>query len=75
MFTLVELATWDRPATELCDRGTRPWDNPDRRPSHADRRRAIAREMLGNELSTVLSGPRDLTKFRRLAERLFELCL
>jgi hypothetical protein len=75
MFTLVELATWDRPAAELSDRGTRPWDNPDRRPSHADRRRAIAREMLGNELSTVLSGPRDLTKYRCLAERLFDLCL
>ena len=75
MFTLVELATWNRSAKQLIDRHTRPWDNPHRRPSHADRRRAIAREMLGNELSSVLSGPRHLTKFRRLAERLLELCL
>ena len=44
--TLVELSSWEACQTELTDRGDRPRDNPDRRPSHADRRRTIAREML-----------------------------
>ena len=42
LYTLVELASWDQPAEQLVDRADRPWDNPARRPSHADRRRKIA---------------------------------
>jgi hypothetical protein len=52
LYTLVELANWDQPAESLVDRADRPWDNPCRRPSHADRRRKIAREMLRNEFLT-----------------------
>jgi hypothetical protein len=74
MFTLVELSTWDEPSSTVCDRTGRPWDNPDRRPSHADRRRAIVREMLGKELSVVLNEAPDLEKFRHLADKLFDLC-
>ena len=70
LYALVELATWDRTAEQLVDRTDRPWDNPARRPSHADRRRAIVREMLQNEFSSDL--PADLNhpelqeRFRRL---------
>jgi hypothetical protein len=46
MYTLVELCTWDADQTQLADRTDRPWDNPHRRASHADRRRTIVREML-----------------------------
>jgi hypothetical protein len=46
MYTLVELASWDVPKSDLTDRSGRPWDNAARRPSHADRRRAICKEML-----------------------------
>ncbi len=46
LYTLVELECWDRSADVLVDRSQRPWDNPDRRPSHADRRKWIAGEML-----------------------------
>lgn len=49
LYTLVELACWDEPAEQLVDRRDRPWDNSARRPSHADRRRRIAREMLRQE--------------------------
>jgi hypothetical protein len=75
MYTLVELCTWDQPQSALSDRSGRPWDNPNRRPSHADRRRSIAREILGKELFTVLGDTPDPQKFRRLAERLFDLCV
>ena len=47
VYTLVELCCWDMDKSELSDRSDRPWDNADRRPSHADRRRSISREMLG----------------------------
>ena len=46
LYTLTELCCWDLDKTELVDRRARSWDNPDRRPSQADRRRHISREML-----------------------------
>ena len=45
-YVLTELECWKVSSKELVDRRDRPWDNPDRRPSHADRRRWIARKML-----------------------------
>jgi hypothetical protein len=59
LYTLVELVCWDRPAEELVDRSDRSWDNPQRRPSHADRRRTLRRELL--EKQFLLDLPRDLT--------------
>jgi predicted RNase H-like HicB family nuclease len=41
MHTLVEMWAWHRPAAELRDRADAPWDNAKRRPSHADRRKAL----------------------------------
>jgi len=59
MYTLVELCCWDVAKSELSDRSDRPWDNADRRPSHADRRRSISREMLGKQFLAVLPhGPK-----------------
>ncbi|MFQ5734604.1 MAG: transposase [Planctomycetaceae bacterium] len=58
VYTLVELCCWDLDKSELSDRSDRPWDNPDRRPSHADRRRSISREMLGKQfLAALPHGP------------------
>ena len=55
---------------ELVDRSASPWDKEDRRPSHADKRRALQREMLRAEILAVLAeGPTE-EGFRRLAERL-----
>jgi len=31
----VELCSWDVAKPKLTDRSDRPWDNPNRRPSHA----------------------------------------
>jgi len=38
LYAVVELESWDEPSERLVDRSDRPWDNPDRRPSHNDRR-------------------------------------
>jgi hypothetical protein len=64
LYTMVELATWDAPADELVDRRSRSWDNPDRRPSHADRRRKIAKEMLENQFLTELPDGPNAAKYR-----------
>ena len=47
--TLVELWGWGRPVAELSDRSESPWDDAERRPSHADRRKALQRAMLEAE--------------------------
>ncbi len=47
--TLVELWGWNRPAEQLSDRSASPWDDADRRPSHADRRKSLQREMFNAE--------------------------
>jgi hypothetical protein len=48
--TLIELWAWHKPHTELTDRSASPWDDPSRRPSHADRRNALRRACLQEEL-------------------------
>ena len=70
LYSLVELACWDRPAEEIVDRSDRSWDNPNRRPSHADRRRRIRREMLENEL---LHGLPSGLKNTKILTRLLQL--
>lgn len=75
LYTLVELACWDEPAETLVDRGDRPWDNPSRRPSHADRRRQIAREMLRQEFLNDLPTNPEQPKIRARLERLLSLAI
>ena len=73
LYTLVELECWDEPSEQLVDRSDRPWDNPDRRPSHADRRRRIAREMLRHEFLNDLPTGSQRGKIRDRFERLMTL--
>lgn len=53
MHTLVELWAWRRPHDELADRQDSPWDDADRRPSHANRRKALRRLILERQLSAL----------------------
>jgi hypothetical protein len=46
LHTLVELWAWTQPAQLLRDRSASPWDDAERRPSHADRRNALRRACL-----------------------------
>src|SRR5262249_10220081 len=41
LHVLVELWAWGRPKEAICDRSDAPWDRGERRPSHADRRKAL----------------------------------
>jgi len=73
LYTLVELCSWNIEKNELTDRSDRPWDNPDRRPSHADRRRAISREMLKNQFLSALPQASDKHNLRTLIQHLIAL--
>lgn len=73
MFTLVELCCWDQKKTKLTNRSDRPWDNADRRPSHADRKRSIRKEMLEKQFLTGLPTSPDRRKFARLVKDLIRL--
>ena len=75
MYTLVELCCWDVPESKLTDRRARSWDNPDRRPSHADRRRYISRKMLQEKFLAGLPRSPNNRKFRTAFEALLALAL
>ena len=51
-YTLVELWAWDKPTSDLTqNRGV--WDDPNRRPSHRNKRQAMQFELKWNEFSSV----------------------
>jgi hypothetical protein len=71
--TLLECWCWNKPVESIRDREDSPWDDPDRRPSHADRRKALRREILSNEYSSLSPSQRCSSKIRQLYERLLQL--
>jgi len=72
-FTMTEAWAWGREAGELVDRTESPWDSPLRRPSHADKRRAWRRMMLGEEIRAVLRPGVTEEEIQATAERLLRL--
>jgi hypothetical protein len=73
MHTLVELWAWNRTPRQLVNRTDSPWDDPDRRPSHANRRTALRKQILGNELSLITNAWSLPRKIVRLAQNLMAL--
>jgi hypothetical protein len=73
MHALVELWSWDRSHEELCDRSLSPWDDAERRPSHADRRKALQRHIMEHELFTLAAVQPLPRKILQLAKRLITL--
>ena len=55
------------------DRSTSPWDEASRRPSHADKRRAWRRELLGEEIRAVLRPGVTEGEIQAAADRLLSL--
>jgi hypothetical protein len=72
LYSVVEAWAWARGEEELVDRSQSPWDTEERRPSHADKRRALQREILRGEFQAALGGRVNLEEFRDLATRLLE---
>ena len=73
MHTLVELWAWNRPAKELCDRSDSPWDDAARRPSHANRRKALRKLILQQELANITTQECLPQKMILLAKNLLDL--
>ena len=73
MYTLTELWAWRRTAKQLTHRADSPWDTVERRPSHADRRKALQTQCLLNEYSAETCATSLPKKIRRLLQRLLRL--
>ena len=75
MHTLVELWAWNKSKATICDRSDSPWDDPGRRPSHADRRKALQRTILKREYSSLLHCRGAARKLAAFAQQLLKLAL
>jgi hypothetical protein len=73
MYSIVEVWAWDKPDKEVVDRSRCPWDDPTRRASHADKRKALQHLVLRQEIDEALSGTPNPQRIRELAERLLAL--
>jgi DDE superfamily endonuclease len=73
LHTLIELWAWDQPAKKLRDRSVSPWDDPDRRPSHADRRNALRRACIHETFSAATALRTLSRKSRARLRRLIKL--
>ena len=72
--TMTEAWAWNRAAKDLVGhRSASPWDDGARRPSHADKRRAWRRELLGNEIRAVLRPGATDPELQAAAERMLDL--
>ncbi len=70
LYTLVELWAWDRDQGSLSDRSVSPWDSPERRPSHADRCKALRGQGIRAAI-TAVGGLQSLPrKLRNVVEHL-----
>ena len=70
---MTEAWAWQKKDEELVDRSDSPWDSSSRRPSHADKRRAWRREMLGEEIRATLRAGMTGEEIQATANRLLSL--
>ncbi|HEY1188086.1 MAG TPA: hypothetical protein VGE74_10540 [Gemmata sp.] len=59
--TMTEVWAWNQKAEDLVGhRSASPWDDPNQRPSHADKRRAWQHQLLAQEIQAVVGENHDL---------------
>jgi hypothetical protein len=73
LFAGVEAWAWSKPREAICNRTASPWDDVERRPSHADRLRALRQEILRQEYSRASGPTRPPAKIQHLIEHLIAL--
>lgn len=71
--SVVEAWAWDGAEEELVDRRRCPWDSEARRPSHADKRKALQREILRGEIQAVMGPQADPAELQELGLHLLDL--
>jgi len=72
MYSLTEAWAWQQSEEELVDRRDSPWDSEPRRPSHADKRKALQRVALRAQIEEALAGRPTKREIRQLVERLLD---
>ena len=73
LHTLIELWAWHRSPRELINRRLSPWDDENRRPSHADRRNALRRQCLEDEYQAGTAAGAIPQKIQSLWRRMVRL--
>jgi hypothetical protein len=71
LYSVVEAWAWLRSEEELVARPV--WDEEERRPSHADKRRALQREILREEIRAAVGEGPQWQEFEHFATRLLDL--
>jgi hypothetical protein len=74
LHTLIELWAWHQPREVICDRSDSPWDDPTRRPSHADRRKALQRHSLDQKFLRVSAGQLLTREIKEFVARIIRRC-
>ena len=73
LYSVVEVWAWSRDEEALVDRSRCPWDQEERRPSHADKRKALQWLILREEIRAAAGGRVESEEFSEWAIRLFDL--
>ncbi len=73
MYSVVEAWAWGLEEEDLVDRSRCPWDREWRRPSHADKRKALQRQILAGQFHTVLGEQAEDEEFHDLVQFLLQL--
>jgi hypothetical protein len=73
LYSVVEAWAWSRDDEALVDRSRSPWDAEPRRPSHADKRRALQREILRGEIQALVPRRQKRQEFQNLVTQLLDL--
>jgi hypothetical protein len=73
LYSVVEAWAWAQADEALVDRSRSPWDQEARRPSHADKRKALQREVLRAEFQAALGAHPEGQEFQNLATWLLNM--
>jgi len=73
MYSLVEVWAYPQDEENLVDRSASPWDREPRRPSHQDKRKALQRQVLEQEIRGMLANRLKREEMETLTERLLAL--
>jgi hypothetical protein len=73
LHNLVELWAWDKSAKVLCNRIDSPWDDANRRPSHADKCSALRKEVLKQTFFVSSGKSHEINKIHKQFYKLLKL--
>jgi hypothetical protein len=73
LYSVVEVWAWERNEEALVGRSRCPWGTEERRSSHADKRKALQRLILREEIRAAVGGRLESEGFSDWAIRLLDL--